>query len=130
MTRIVKFQKKCTRNNPERDEQIKFVNWLRANGFKYFNHSPSGGKRSLLEAINFKRMGVSRGFPDIEVPWPSGELCGFYVEMKAKDGKPTQEQLDWLQYLREKGYFAEVAHGFEEARDMFLNYLSLTKPAA
>lgn len=76
-------------------------------------------------------MGVSKGFPDIEVPWPSGGFHGFYVEMKPVEGGKIQpEQLEWLAYLRDKGYYAEVAHGFEQAKEMFLYYLSLTKPAA
>jgi hypothetical protein len=85
----------------------------------------------MLEAVNLKRMGVSKGFPDIEVPLPSGHFHGFYVEMKAlKGGKLTPEQQEWLNYLRDKGYYAEVARGFEIAKEMFLHYLSFTKPAA
>ena len=108
----------------ERQEQIKFVVWLRNLGYRV-SASANGGSRNYLEAINFKRMGVSPGFPDIEVPWPCGEFHGFYLEMKRqKGGRLSVEQSSWLNYLREKGYYAEVAHGFEEAKEHFLHYLS------
>ena len=85
----------------------------------------------MLEALRLKRLGVSPGFPDVEVPLPSGEYHGFYVEMKKKKGGQTTEyQLAWLAYLRGKGYFAEVANGFDHAKEMFLAYVGLTRPAA
>lgn len=85
----------------------------------------------MLEAIKFKRMGVESGVPDVCVPIPSGPYHGLYIELKRKKGgKVSENQLHWLQFLREKGYYAEVAHGFEEAREMVLHYLSFTKSAA
>jgi len=121
---------KIRRSQPERAEQIKFVNWLKAKGY-WVSASANGGKRNLLEAINLKRMGVSPGFPDIEVPLPCGPYHGFYCEMKPeKGGKLSDNQIYWLNYLREKGYYAEMAHGFEEAKALFLHYLSFHKPAA
>lgn len=117
-------------SQPERAEQIKFVNWLRAKGF-WVSASANGGKRHLLEAINLKRMGVAPGFPDIFVPISCGNYHGFFCEMKPeKGGKLSENQIDWLNYLREKNYFAEMAHGFEEAKELFLHYLSFHRPAA
>ncbi len=111
----------------ERAEQIKFVAWLTAKGYRC-NHSPNGGTRNVIEGAMFKRMGTSAGFPDIEVPLPSGPYHGFYVEMKPeKGGKLSLAQQEWLRYLREKGYWAEEAHGFLEAKEMFEHYLSLLK---
>lgn len=125
MTRIVRDKVPT-----EREEQIKFVTWLRKEGYKC-TASANGGSRNLLEAINLKRMGVSAGFPDVEVPFPSGPYHGFYVEMKRqKGGKISPEQAEWLSYLREKGYYAEEAKGFEVAKAMFIHYLSFTPKAA
>jgi hypothetical protein len=85
----------------------------------------------MLEAINLKRMGVSAGFPDIEIPLPCGHYHGFYIEMKRqKGGRLTPEQAEWLSYLKGQGYFAEMAKGFEEAKKMFLDYIALTPKAA
>jgi hypothetical protein len=114
----------------EAQEQIKFVVWLKKQGFRPVA-SANGGSRNLMEAMKMKRMGVSPGFPDIEVPLPSGPYHGFYVEMKRqKGGKVSEEQREWLEYLKDKGYFAEVAYGFEQAKEMWNYYISLFKHAA
>lgn len=126
MTRIVKLQKVAT----EEHEQIVFVTWLLKQGYKP-SASANGGKRNLFEAMKFKRMGVSAGYPDVFVPLPTPKYHGFFVEMKRiKGGKVSEAQLEWLQYLRDKGYFAEVAHGALEAKEMFNNYLLTMPPAA
>jgi hypothetical protein len=76
-----------------------------------------------------KAMGTSKGFPDIIVTVPAGPFHGFFLEMKpVKGGNIQAEQAEWLNYLRGKGYYAEVARGFEAAKEMFLHYISLTKP--
>lgn len=120
---------KKPRKHPERDEQIKFVTWLAKMGYR-FNASAAGGSRNLFEALNFKRMGVSKGFPDVEVPYPVAPYHGFYIELKASSGKVSPEQLEWLHYLKEQGYYAEVAYSFEEAKQHFEYYLSLMPSAA
>ena len=107
-----------------------FVVWLKKQGFRPVA-SANGGSRNLMEAMKMKRMGVSPGFPDIEVPLPSGPYHGFYVEMKRqKGGKVSEEQREWIEYLKDKGYFAEVAYGFESAKEMWNYYISLFKRAA
>lgn len=70
-------------------------------------------------------MGTSKGFPDVFVPIPTKKYHAFFLEMKPiKGGKLEIEQIEWIKYLRENGFFAEVAHGFDEARLKFLHYLS------
>lgn len=93
--------------------------------------SANGGSRNLLEALKFKRMGVSAGFPDIEIPLPVAPYHGLYIELKRVSGGVTSEsQLDWLNYLRSKGYFVAVAYGFEQAKQVVLDYLALAPNAA
>lgn len=81
-------------------------------------------------------MGVSAGFPDIEIPYPVGyhrpnqtSYHGLYIELKrVSKGKVTSAQSDWINFLREKGYCAEIARGFEEAKEIVLHYFSLDVP--
>jgi hypothetical protein len=114
----------------EEEDQIRFATWLALQGIK-FTASANGGSRHYLEAAKLKRMGVSPGFPDIEIPLPSGGYHGLYIEMKReKAGILSSYQRNWLEYLREKHYYAEVAHGFDEAKEIVLHYLSLTPKAA
>ena len=116
---------------PKEDyEQITFVVWLKKQGY-WVSASANGGSRNLFEAMKFKRMGVAPGYPDIFVPFPVAHYHGFFIEMKReKGGKVSAEQRQWLQHLREKGYYAEVARGCEEAKELFLHYLSFMPQAA
>lgn len=111
-------------------EQIMLAAWLAKKGIR-FNASANGGKRNYFEALKFKRMGVSAGFPDIEIPIPSGPYHGLYIELKRiKGGKVSEAQLEWLNYLKDKGYYADVAYGFEQAKEIVIHYLSFTPEAA
>lgn len=95
-----------------------------------------------------------RGWPDIMIPKRSGEYSGLYIELKAnRDSLYTkkgtyksqkqkeymrvgrkkifigyvdhiQEQLEMIEYLKNEGYYACFACGFEEARTIIDNYLS------
>ncbi len=85
----------------------------------------------MLEAVKLKRMGISPGFPDIEIPLPIAPYHGLYIELKrVSGGKVSDVQKEWLEYLRSQGYYAEVAKGFEEAKAIVLNYLALQPPSA
>ena len=115
---------------PESYEQIRFVTWLKKQGYRV-SGSANGGKRHILEAIKLRNMGVSPGYPDVEVPLPSGHYHGFYCELKRiSGGKVSQEQKEWFNYLNEKGYYACIAYGFDEAKKAFEFYMSFTKQAA
>lgn len=114
----------------EDQEQIMLATWMTKQGIRFYA-IPNGGSRNLIEAIKFKRCGVMPGVPDICVPIPSGSYHGLYLELKrVKGGKVSDNQKYWLEFLREKAYYAEVAAGFDEAKEIILYYLSLTKPAA
>ncbi len=104
-------------------EQIKFSVWLTKNGIRH-TASANGGKRNMMTAIKLKRMGVSAGFPDIEIPYPTEKYHGLYIEMKRKKGGTVSaNQAQWLEYLNSVGYHAVVVRGFEDARDTVLRYL-------
>lgn len=108
----------------EAQEQIKFATWLSKRGVK-FSASANGGSRNYIEAAKFKRMGVSAGFPDIEIPLPVKPYHGLYIEIKRlKGGRVSDLQKEWLDYLNKHGYCAMVAYGCEEAKDIFLKYIN------
>lgn len=129
MTRIVPLKKKT--EIPKEDyEQIVFVTWLLNKGYKV-SASANGGSRNLYEAVKLKRMGVSAGYPDVFVPLPTLSFHGFFVEMKRqKGGRVSAEQKEWINYLREQGYYAEIAYGADQAKEMFNFYLSTMPKAA
>jgi hypothetical protein len=73
---------------------------------------PNGGKRGLVEAVNFKREGVTAGVPDI-IAIRSGEVFG--LELKAAKGKLSPAQKDVQRRMRDAGSFVGNAKGLDEA---------------
>lgn len=96
-------------------EQREFVQWFRQTyrGVRIFA-IPNGGARRPSEAGRLKAEGVSKGVPDLFVP-----AWALWVEMKrTKGGVVSDEQRDWMEYLRSLGYECLVCRGAEEARSM------------
>jgi hypothetical protein len=76
-------------------------------------------------------MGVSAGFPDIFIPICSGNFHGLFIEMKRqKGGILSTSQIEWINYLKAQGYYADVAKGCDEAIAIVDRYLSLTDCAS
>lgn len=74
--------------------------------------------------------GVKSGVPDIMLP-VSGQrpFCGLFIELKRPKqfntarGKLSDDQTDWINFLRGQGYRCEVCVGWENARDVIKDYL-------
>ena len=99
----------------ERAEHLIVARYLDHLGLLW-HHSPNGGRRNLIEAVMFKKMGTKAGFPDFAVFEVTGEgHVGLALELKADRGKPTDEQLGWLVELGERGWMTAVARGAQDA---------------
>jgi hypothetical protein len=121
-----KFNKESiTYELSEFDEQVLLANWLNLKCIR-FTASANGELRNIVVAKKLKKLGVSPGFPDIEIPIPKGRFFGLYIEMKRKNkGKLSSFQSEWLKYLNEQGYLALQANGIEHAKDIVTNYMKL-----
>lgn len=109
----------------EEVEQIHLSTWLKLKGIRH-TASANGGKRSMMAGRKLKAMGMSKGFPDVEIPYRRGDYGGLYIEMKREEGgKLSPEQVEWLEFLRSQGHYADFAEGFEEAKRMVEYYFSL-----
>lgn len=110
----------------EEDEQMAFVEWLRLENIPHTHVANEiGGSTPAMKAraMKMKRMGTSKGFPDLLVFIPvygvTGEidayqLCG--IEMKRrKNSRVTAEQKEWLERLQASGAMCAVCHGADEA---------------
>ena len=92
-------------------------------------------KLSIGQARKHKRLQQHRGYPDLFIAEPRGEYHGAYIELKKagtrifkKDGtlvadEHIREQFDVLEQLRKRGYMAEFACGFDEAKKIIDKYL-------
>jgi len=102
-----------------------------------FTSESSGIKLSIGSAVKAKKQrNPERGLPDLIILEPRCGFSGLCVELKAegkspylKDGslsknKHIQEQNDVLIKLKEKGYIAKFAVGFDDAKKLIDNYMN------
>ena len=74
-------------------------------------------------AVKLKREGVKPGVPDLFLPVARQDCHGLWLEMKAKDGRVSEKQGDWMEKLEEQGYRVAVAFSAEEAITVIKEYL-------
>ena len=109
--------------------QQQFAHWLNVKGLLYC--ASAGGMRvNIRTAVNMKRSGYKKGFPDIFIYLPCGKYHGLAIELKAGSGKATSEQRAWQEALNRQGYLALIMPGnmdfnkaFDWLRDIVENYL-------
>lgn len=92
-------------------------------------------KLTMGQASKHKRLQRYRGYPDLFIAEPKGKYSGLFLEIK-KDGvrifkqdgtlvsdEHIREQFDMLADLRQRGYAAEFAIGFESAKKLIDDYM-------
>jgi hypothetical protein len=110
----------------EQIEQIKVFDYLRFEGLDgYAFHVANERSTSPQHGAILKRMGVTKGVPDLFILKPSRGFNGLAIELKVKPNKPTDEQLKFLETLNENGYLAVVRYGANEAIETIKHYLDI-----
>lgn len=128
------MQKKADLLLTEAEEQRAFVSWCALRGIicHHSGNEIGGSSRALkIRAINMKRMGTSKGFPDLLVLVPitgiNGHIDAYQmlaIEMKRKKGSTTsKEQKEWLKRLEMAGIPARVCKGCDAAIDFVNEYM-------
>ena len=111
----------------EKTEHLNVAQYLRFRGVM-FNHSPNEGKRDIHTGAQLKQMGMRPGFPDFFIYEARNGYHGLAIELKRiKGGTVSVTQKQCLQELNDRGYKAEVARGFDEARKIIDDYLKENK---
>lgn len=100
------------------------LNFKKYPELKFMYHIPNGGLRGKREAANLKAAGVRSGVPDIHLPVPKGQYAGLYIELKVGKGKTSENQDEWIAFLREHHYKVWVCHGWQSAVQVIENYLN------
>jgi hypothetical protein len=97
---------------------------------KWLNGSLNGVRLSIGYAVKMKRIGMKRGFPDINLPVNRrgfnrtlNTYFGLYIELKTEKGTVSKEQKEWIKHLQSQGYFACVCKGKEAAIRIITHYL-------
>ena len=131
---------KKPRNQPESDMQIALFDMIYLHESKYpllrrVFHVPNegySGVKGRAKGQKRHREGVRAGIFDIfvEVPQYKFDAAGRYIscpglhiELKAKDGKMSDAQTDWLNYYCSAGYRAEICFSWEDAWEIICDYL-------
>jgi hypothetical protein len=129
---------------PEDLVQLAWVEYMKLQYPKaiFFCNILSGVKLPIVVALRAKLLGSPKHTPDCVILEPRGPYHGLLIELKRecdKEGKPTKlftrsgairvqhlEQHLMIGALKERGYYATFAVGFEEARRITDYYFSLS----
>lgn len=114
----------------EHVEQVHLFQWAVWQSCKYpeldlMYAIPNGGFRSKKTAAELKAEGVKSGVCDIFLPVARCGKHGLYIEMKrAKGGRLSDSQKEFIAGVKNQGYEAIVCYGFDDAKDTILKYLN------
>lgn len=87
-------------------------------------HIPNEGKRTPLQGLYLKRIGLRPGVSDFFLPLPISPYHGLWIELKrTSGGRITPHQAIWIERMKSLDYKAEIAYGWIAARDKILGYL-------
>jgi len=89
------------------------------NNILAFDVNTGGGE---LVRGGYFRSGLPRGFPDLLIFYGKGKVA--FLEAKIKPNRPSKEQLDFIKYMKNRGYLAGVVWSVD---DFLTNYLPLLK---
>lgn len=109
----------------ESEHQKEIARYLRWREDKPLFTAPCNGmETSAAVKRKAKEMGLERGVPDLLVFEPRPPYCGLAIELKRGNGsRPTNEQVDWIQKLRVRGWQASVEYGSAAALRRIRHYL-------
>jgi hypothetical protein len=118
----------------EHAEQVALINWTYAQRrtlpalVKLFA-IPNGGQRSKAVAWKLRAEGVQAGVSDLCLPVARRGFYGLYLEMKSAGGSLSPDQVRFQQSVRDEGYCAVTAWGWEAGRQVLLWYLGVIEHA-
>ena len=87
-------------------------------------HVPNEGKRSPFERYKFKYLGGTPGIPDILVFTSKSKYSGLALELKVGYNKPTENQFNCLERLKNASWDAHWCNSFDAAKELIDNFMS------
>ena len=79
-----------------------------------WNHSPNETMGTPAHYKKRASMGVKSGFPDVMIFEARKGFHGLAIELKVGRNKPTPAQLQWIEWLNERGYHAVWLNDLDE----------------
>jgi hypothetical protein len=121
------------RSGTEHGEQVALFAWA---AWQQYHGPAEAGELAFLFAVKnaghgdairgamAKAEGVKKGVSDMFLPVPRHGKAGLWIELKKrKGGTESQEQKDWGEAMRERGYAYLVARGWREASSALTMWL-------
>ncbi len=119
-------------NRTEEFEQARVVKWSHKAtvrkalpALSWLYHCPNGGNRSAFTGAQMKALGVKKGQPDLLLPVCRAGFHGLVIEMKATNGRLTEEQKEWLAHYEHQGWQTHTCHSAEEAHAAICSYFNV-----
>lgn len=115
----------------EADLQKAIVRWAdtlipKIPEFRWLHAVPNGGKRNSFEAQGLKDQGVKAGILDLSLDVARGGYHGLKAELKRPGGNclpPTPEQLEYMIFCEQQGYFCFISNDFDHIKETLLRYI-------
>ena len=114
----------------EHDEQKALMKWCELDKERKLIFAIPNGTYIKTHASRnrAKAEGLKKGVPDLFLPIARHGFNGLFIEMKKpKDktpaGRPTKEQLVWMDTLSNQGYMAVLCIGWDAAKKTIEEYL-------
>jgi hypothetical protein len=104
-------------NKPEFHVQCAVANYLtlRHPGVLWTANPQAGFKMTIGQAMMAQRMGYRKGTPDIMILEKRHHFAGLFLELKAKEGRVSEDQRKFLSALSDRGYATAVCFGYDQA---------------
>lgn len=117
-----------TRTSPEFQMQCSLFNWASLFSRKYpalrlLRGSMNGVHLTAAQAGKAKAAGLLKGEHDITLPVARGGYHGLSIELKAGKNKPTPEQIEYGERLKEEGWYVTYSWDWQDAADIIQKYL-------
>lgn len=136
--RVIQKKEKKPRKKEEEILQVNCVQWFDLQYPRFqlcLIHPPNGGVRPSRvdpktgaryspEAMKLKRMGVRAGVLDLLLLVKRRGFGGLFIEMKAKNGEWSKEQLEFRAMMFEQGYYVEECRSLESFIKIIKDYLN------
>lgn len=117
----------------ESQEQKALVQWLNYHPIlkNYFCKISNEGLRSLVTGARFKLEGLRAGVPDLFIYYPVLPYYGLWLELKQnrryreseKRTKTWIAQKEFIETVRNVGYYADFCYGWEDGKRIVEEYL-------
>ena len=116
----------------EQEIHMSIVAWLQLAlpAQSVIHHSPNEGRHQVAYRQKQKKMGMQKGWPDLELFVPdqsfiSGTGKPIFLEVKSKKGRLRETQIETLERLRDLACHICVVRSIDETRDFLSEIIKL-----